>query len=73
MRLEPLFIFLDVYCPKINVTEKLLFTTTSESQYRYGDIVSYRCGDNYRLMGASMVYCKENGTWSNATPRCIGK
>lgn len=60
-------------CPKLVVTDKLQFTTSSESQFSYGDKVSYGCDDNYRLVGASMVYCTRNGTWSKSTPKCIRK
>lgn len=56
------------------MTEKLMLKfTTSESHYVYGDIVIYDCDSNYRLIGASMVYCTENGTWSKPTPSCKRK
>ncbi|XP_071132432.1 uncharacterized protein [Mytilus edulis] len=61
----------EISCPKLDMTEKLMLKfTTSESHYVYGDIVIYDCDSNYRLIGASMVYCTENGTWSKPTPSC---
>ncbi|XP_052070613.1 uncharacterized protein LOC127709241 isoform X2 [Mytilus californianus] len=61
----------EISCPKLDMTEKLMLKYTSaESHYVYGDIVIYDCDSNYRLIGASMVYCTENGTWSKPTPSC---
>ena len=65
--------FTELNCPKLATSERLTFSSNTESHYVYGDIVTYNCDSNYRLIGASMTYCTANGTWSKSTPLCKGE
>lgn len=38
-----------------------------------GAIAVYSCDDGYILNGESQIICQENGTWSDAATKCIGR
>ena len=41
--------------------------------YVYGGSVKFVCDKNYTLVGADIIYCQANRSWSSSRPRCVGK
>ena len=41
--------------------------------YVYGGSVKFVCDKNYTLVGADVIYCQANRSWSSSVPRCLGK
>ena len=41
-----------------------------EEVYRPGHEVIFECDDKYKLTGAPIVKCLENGNWSHPVPTC---
>jgi hypothetical protein len=39
---------------------------------RTGDVLSYNCQNDYKLVGYSMSICMIDGTWSHRVPKCRG-
>ena len=37
---------------------------------QHGKFAAFHCNSGYRLVGASLVVCKGNGTWSSSPPKC---
>ncbi|XP_075416413.1 sushi, von Willebrand factor type A, EGF and pentraxin domain-containing protein 1 isoform X2 [Tenrec ecaudatus] len=41
------------------------------SSYLYGTVVSYTCNPGYELLGNSLLFCQEDGTWNGSAPSCL--
>ena len=41
--------------------------------YVYGGSVKFVCDENYTLVGADVIFCQANKSWSSCVPRCVGK
>ena len=41
--------------------------------YVYGGSVKFVCDENYTLVGADVMFCQANKSWSSSVPRCVGK
>ena len=41
--------------------------------YFYGGSVKFVCDENYTLVGADVMFCQANKSWSSSVPRCVGK
>ena len=41
--------------------------------YYFGEFVTLKCVDGYKLIGISSQFCKEDGSWSYANPDCVGE
>ncbi|CAH3145902.1 unnamed protein product, partial [Porites lobata] len=39
--------------------------------YVYGGSVKFVCDNNYTLVGADVIYCQANRSWSSSVPRCL--
>ena len=44
-----------------------------QSEYSFHKVVTFRCLRGYSLQGHKKVRCKIDGTWTAATPTCIGE
>ena len=41
--------------------------------YYFGEFVTLKCIDGYKVIGINSQFCKEDGSWSNANPDCVGE
>ena len=41
--------------------------------YVYGGSVKFVCDENYTVVGADVMFCQANKSWSSSVPRCVGK
>lgn len=46
------------------------FECTDPAEYGYPGSCTFTCGDSYKLIGSSKIYCKSNGEWDEMEPTC---
>lgn len=39
--------------------------------YEVNSKVQYECNEGFRVLGQSLMWCKEDKTWSHIPPQCI--
>lgn len=69
----------DTYCKDPGMSEKGIRYLIKESTF-YDDcspdgcapgmVASYRCDENFELVGEMTITCTENGTWTHTRPKC---
>ena len=46
---------------------------SKKSSYYFGEFVTLKCVDGYKLNGIDSQFCKQDGSWSFANPSCVGR
>ena len=73
------FLFLEITCPALNEVTNADVTVEYENDFVHsppyfnGDALIYKCADGYVARGRTTLICGENGQWSHAQPKCVGK
>ena len=66
------YLLLGKYCSDPGVAQ---FTRRDEQEKKTGfktkTVLHYYCIPNYKLEGRATITCKDNGQWSNPTPKCL--
>ncbi|XP_067839671.1 sushi, von Willebrand factor type A, EGF and pentraxin domain-containing protein 1 [Heptranchias perlo] len=60
------------HCVPINCgpPEDISYGFINGSSFRFGDSVKYLCFVGHGLIGSSVRYCLQNGSWSDSVPKC---
>ena len=65
--------FLPLVCPKLNAPANGTASNYTEMEAPVGATSIFSCDDDYVLIGAAVVTCQENGSWSDKEPECKRK
>uniref|UniRef100_A0ABM0MCY5 CUB and sushi domain-containing protein 1-like n=1 Tax=Saccoglossus kowalevskii TaxID=10224 RepID=A0ABM0MCY5_SACKO len=58
-----------VICPTISPPTDPLHTV-GDMNFIYGSRIEFACHNPYRLIGVEIIYCKEDGAWTDPVPTC---
>ena len=47
------------------------FGSVEVSGHSVGDTATYYCGFGYKLIGETVLTCRDDSSWSNEPPTCI--
>lgn len=60
-----------INCPSPKIRDgKILSTSAVPGAFTFGETVTFRCRDGYKLEGPSQLSCLPNRTWSGSFPVC---
>ncbi|KAL5018820.1 hypothetical protein ScPMuIL_004542 [Solemya velum] len=58
----------EIICPKLRRPENCDLTVSAHS--KFAEVATFSCHDSFHLVGHSVIYCTQNGSWSNEVPSC---
>ena len=61
---------LDQNCPTLEPIKNGNISTVPGSE---GDLIVFTCHEGYTLVGASVLFCDEEGNWNSTQPLCLGQ